>query len=876
MTAGTSGGPGALLERSDSVAALGEALAAVRASSEGRLVLVGGEAGVGKTALLRMFCETLTKRVRVLWGGCEPLRTPAPLAPLAEVGEATGGELEELLAGTAKPHEVAMSLLRELRRRAPTVLVLEDVHWADEATLDVLTLLAARIASAPALVLASYRDDELDRSAQLRYVLGELARRPGRLKLDPLSAAAVGALAEHRGIDAEELYRHTGGNPFYVTEVLAAEGEQIPDTVRDAVLARASRLSEPARGLVDVVAVFPGQVDLWLLEACAGELVDRIDECLAAGVLSAGRDHVAFRHELARLAIEEAISPNRRLALHRAALAALTAREVHDPDFARLAHHAEAAGDLEAVIRWAPQAAARAASSGAHREAAALAALALRFADGQSPLLRAGLLQRRADECYMTAEIEEAIDAQRGALECQRQLGDQRGEGDALRRLSRLLFFAGQVGEGERRGLEAVALLEQLPAGHELAIAYANISQRRMVVDEAIAAVVWGTRALELAEALDDTEARIYALTNIGMAELRNGGDQARSKLERALALAHAHGLEDYAGRAYNGLTMFPARYRRIALAREHLDTGLEYCSERGLDTWRLYLLACRARLELDLGHWDDAADTAATVLRDPRTAHLARSWALVVLGLIRARRGDAESAAPLEEARALVAATAELDRITQVAAARAEAAWLSGDRVGVERATDAAMELALRRGAAWEAGELAYVRWQAGVRDELPDRLVAPPWGLSIAGDWTAASALWGEIGCPYEAALALAASEDPAAQRQAIDELRRLGAGAAVAIVSRQLRERGVRGIPRGPRARTRENPAGLTARELQVLALLAEGLRNSQIAERLVVSEKTVDHHVSAILRKLGAGGRTEAAATARRLGLLEPAS
>jgi len=287
-----------LLERTQKMSRLDEALAAVRADSEGTLVLVGGEAGVGKTALLRGFCEAQGKSVRVLWGACEPLRTARPLGPFVDIAEATGGEVQRLVAGAARPHEVAVALLRELRGRLPTVLVIEDVHWADEATLDVMTLLAGRIGSARSLVLASYRDDELDRAEQLRLVLGEVVRRPGRLKVSPLSRAGVAELAGRHGVDAEELYSRTGGNPFFVTEVLAAGREQIPETVRDAVLARAGRLSAPARRLLEAVAIVPRQVDLWLLEALAGELIDRLEECLASGVLVPGPSDVAFRHEL--------------------------------------------------------------------------------------------------------------------------------------------------------------------------------------------------------------------------------------------------------------------------------------------------------------------------------------------------------------------------------------------------------------------------------------------------------------------------------------------------------------------------------------------------------------------------------------------------
>jgi len=862
----------ALLERDQSLGALAALLADVRRSSEGQLVLVGGEAGVGKTLLLRRFCRTGADGVRVLWGGCAPMRAPRPLGPFLDVAEATGGELERLVIAESRPHEVAAALLVELRGRGATVLVLEDLHRADEATLDVLALLAARIASAPALLLASYRDDELDRTHQLRLVLGELVRRPGRMKLDALSRAAVAELARPHGVDPEELYRRTGGNPFFVTEVLAAGGEQVPESVRDAVLARSARLSAPARGLLDAVAVIPGQLELSLLDALAGELIDRLDECLASGILAAESARVAFRHELARLAVEETISPERGVRLHQRALVALAAHGGTDPDVAALAHHADAAGDSDGVLRWAPLAAERAAASGSHREAAVQYARALRFAGGLSPLERAELLERRAEECYLTAQIDAAVAAQREALECHRQLGDVLREGDALRVLSRTLFFIGRTTEGEAAGEKAVELLERLPPGHELAVAYCNVSQRRMVVENAQEADAWGARALELAERLGDTEALVYALTNIGSAELCAGRQQGHDRLERALALAQQHGLEDHAGRVFNSLVMWPLRFRRLVEAERYLEDGLEYCRERGLDTWRLYLLAGRARLQLDRGYWDAAADTAALVLRDPHSALLARNWALVVLGLLRARRGDDEASAALAEAHRLAESTEELMRIGPTAAARAELAWLGGDTAAVKHVTTAALMMAIDRRAPWVAGELAYWRWRAGVDDDLPAGLVAEPYRLSIAGDWASAAELWSDIGCQYEAALALGDADDEAALRQALDKLRTLGARPAAAIVVRRLRERGARGVPRGPRPATRENPAGLTARELQVLSLLTEGLRNAQIAERLFVSRKTVDHHVSTILRKLNAHTRGEATATARRLGLL----
>ena len=235
---------GELLERERELSSLTDALADIGSNGRGRLAFVRGEAGVGKTALVRRFCSLVP--TRILWGGCEPLFTPRPLGPFLDIAEAAGGELARATAGEPKPYEVAAELLRELGGSATTAVVVEDVHWADEATLDVLRLLARRIDSVPALLVATYRDDELDRRHPLRGVLGELGTRALRVVVEPLSPDGVAELAASHPVDPGELYRKTNGNPFFVNEVLAGGGQEIPNTVRDAILARAARLSTGA------------------------------------------------------------------------------------------------------------------------------------------------------------------------------------------------------------------------------------------------------------------------------------------------------------------------------------------------------------------------------------------------------------------------------------------------------------------------------------------------------------------------------------------------------------------------------------------------------------------------------------------------------
>jgi DNA-binding CsgD family transcriptional regulator len=301
------------------------------------------------------------------------------------------------------------------------------------------------------------------------------------------------------------------------------------------------------------------------------------------------------------------------------------------------------------------------------------------------------------------------------------------------------------------------------------------------------------------------------------------------------------------------------------------IERGIRYTRELGLEAWVKCLLGERALVELALGGWDDAVATAQALLDGPRDQIIEpRAHALLVVGLVRARRGDPGYWPLLDEAWERVVSTDDVDFLAPVAAARAEAVWLEGRPETIDAETETTYDLACRLDEPTSAGWLACWRARAGLPVEPPDGVPAR-FRLQLDGEPEAAAELLKAEGADYDAAIALVPSSDGPLLRAAHEQLLALGAKPAATIIARRLRELGERSLPRGPRGATLENPAGLTNRELEVLPLLAQGLRNAEIAQRLVVTPKTVDHHVSSILRKLGVTNRGQAGAVAARLGM-----
>ena len=859
-----------LFERQPSLERLKQCLERARAGA-GKVVLVAGEAGIGKSSLVEQFVSEHRRDVRTLWGACDALATPRVLAPVHEIAAQTIGNS----SGAARDEETVdrlfRALLEDLAQPGRTsVVVLEDLHWADEATLDFVRFLGRRIQRTSAVFVVTYRDDELAARHPVRLALGDLTGdHIVRLRLAPLSPAAVADLAGASGRNASNLHRITGGNPFFVREVLATPGEGIPETVRDAVTARLERCSPPARELAELVSISPARTEAWLIEAVLGARPAALDEAAASGLLEVQSVSVGFRHELARLAVHDSMASERGRELHDEVLQALVK---HGADHARLIHHATLAQNAALVLRYAPLAANDAARLGAHREAAAHFGAALRYSASLQKTARAELMEQHARECSLANETAEAIDSALRAIAFWRELKNT----DAQSRMSSFVAEEyRQVGDKTRADdcvAQAIELAEASgTAGATLALAYctrAALASNRGWDQETLE---FGHRALELARASDDYATQSHALGTIGSALLGAGDVRGYESLDQSLAIALDRNLEAQAARAYRYSLFYSVLIHDFARAERLFREGVAYCEERGIFRHSTYIRAYYTPCELDRGNWDEAARMATELLPGAAVAGVQQHiTTLATLALVRIRRGDPGVEELLDEAFKLALPTCELNRIGRVAAASAEYAWYRSDLERVAEETAVGLQHVGEHTAPWIKGELLWWQSRAQPIRSMPDD-IAEPWRLMLAGQWQEASAAWERIGMPYEQALALAEGSEEAL-RESLAILDRLGSGPLSAVVRRRLRELGARNVPRGPIETTRANPAGLTDREFEVLQLLAQGCTNAQLARRLHRSPKTIDHHVSAVLEKLGVHSRAQAVSAAFSRGIV----
>ncbi len=854
-----------LLERAPQLGALHLRMQEAMAS-EGSLTLVLGEAGVGKTALVRAVTVDRPRGMRLLWGACDALSTPRPLAPLHDIALTAGGELAAVMASDASKHERLGAALAELvAPRPPTVLVIEDVHWADEATRDLLVFLSRRIGTTRAAIVVTARDDELARDHPLTGTIGRLVPLPAvrSLELQPLGRDSVTTLAA--GLDADAVYAATGGNPFFVTELVEAHStDAVPSSVRAAVLARADALGPEARRALDAAALVPrSEVDVGVVLAVAGVSGDAVDECLRSGVLQGRPGRIAFRHELARRAVEASVPPATAAALHRRILAEFERRGA-DP--ARLVHHAELAGDADRTARYALAAAVAASRVGAHRSAMRQYERAI--ASGALTQERAAAAwEGIARECSAFADDAGALDACERARAIWRRLGRFDEEGRALAMSARALWDQGSGAEAHRVAALAVEHFRDRPDGPAKAIALSIAAQLHMLAREVDKALAVGRRAADLAARTGEDGALAGALNALGSALWFVDPDKAESPLVRGRDVAERLGDDIAVGVALINLGSGAGEIRRYAQAERWLTDAVAWCADRDLDRSGGYATAWLARVRLEQGDAETARRLAEPLCDDPGVT--TRIVALTVMGRLRVRAGAQDADGPLREAWTLAERTGDLQRLWPVAAGLAESAWSRSETPRIPDLVSETYRRAVELRQAWPIGELGFWLWRAGALHALPSN-AADPFAAHTRGDLATAVALWDRLGCRYEAAAALA-DGGPAELVEAIARFDALGARPAADAAAARLRVLAADRMPRRPRRATAANPAGLTARELQVAALISAGQTDAEIAGRLHISVKTAGHHVSAILAKLDVASRVDVAAAATRRGL-----
>jgi len=853
-----------LIEREAELARLQQAF------GTGRLALLAGEAGIGKTSVLRALAQAHEALGPVWWGGCDALDTPHPLAPLLDIARAQRPRFADRLDGPRPAlFEAVLEELHAAQR--PVLVVVEDAHWADDATLDWLKFLGRRIAGTRALLAVSYRDDEVTVSHPLRRVIGELP--PGvllRVPLSRLSAQGVEQLARQVGRPAAGVHALTHGNAFFVTEVLrepAGAGGSVPATVQDVVLARCSRLAERVRELLAAVAVVPGRAERWLVDALLAPTLAEIEAALASGLLVAEGDTLAFRHELGRVAVESALSPPRAQAWHARLLAALEAAGA-ETAVARRVHHAVQARDRGAIGRLAPLAAAEASACGSHREAHAQWQLTLRWG---APADDAGRV-RWLEAAFQAASVVGAFGEMLAACQALEALALARSDiaRAALHRCRQITPLLGRLQHPQALAASraAVAMVADLPPSPEKAFVWANDAFLSMIERDCEQGLQRARPAEAMAQELGDALSLGIAQTALGASLLFVDRAQGVAALSALLARRRAAGAPRLVAASLQMLGSGLGELMQLADAEALLREACTLAVAHELDNIRDYAGAWLSLCLMWRGEWDEAATQAGAVIDRTQGQGMGRLMALLALGRVRLRRGDPGVAEVLEEALAMAAPSGTLQRLGPTHAARAEAAFARGDLAAVQAELAAALPLAQDKQHPWFIGELAYWRWRCGDLSAPPEG-AAEPFALEMAGHWRAAADAWAALDCPFEQARALAEG-DAAAQQQALAIFDRLGAQPAAEALRRVLRDAGVRGVPRGARASTRAQPCGMTAAEMKVLALMVQGLRNAEMATLLHRSVRTVDHHVAAVLAKLGVETRLAAVRQAEREG------
>ena len=787
------------------------------AEGEGHCILISGEAGIGKTSLIKTFCRERQKECRILQGSCDALFTPRPLAPLYDIALQIDAGLWENSKTIAGKTVFFSRIFHELeRQKAATIVIFEDIHWADEATLDFIKFLARRISLLNCLFILTYRSDEIHARHPLKNELGQLPHDSfTRLLLAPLSKQAVDKMAAEKGYRGEDVYDISGGNPFYVSEILASYSAGIPDNVKDAILSVYNRQDEHTSHIWQILSTAPAGFETRYLEKLDRSYVAAVENSLESGILILNGDAICFKHELYRRTIETSLSPFVRIALNKKILGLLLESFEEDQENERIIHHAKNANEYDIAIKHIPLAAKKAARLGSHFEAARLYFSAIEYYLETDDEKLVEFYELYAYECYLINSIKEAIIFQEKSLNIRTKRNNIEKKEKSEQKKTRLWWFEGDREQAERYSNQANQLLNHQPSSRAKAKAFSVMTQLRMLSDEYDECIFWGEKAIAMAKELGDEETLSHALTNVGSIKMlsQSTNQQGIALLRQSLKIALKNSYHEHVARAYSNLGGKGLEIKDYVPAMVALEAGILYCEERDLNFKKQYLLSKKAKILLETGHWDEAYDIVDNLIKNEGHAPIIIFDAFVVLATIKMRRGDNDVLALLYETNATALKTMELQRIIPALVALLEYEWLTGKQYVDQPTLELAINMVKKMGNLFENSEFAF--WLFKVRQQIiPNLDIHEAYQAHDASAALRAATIWERAGCPYEQALSLFSGND-AGKRKALTIVISLNAKAIYDKMASEMRAFGIKNIPRGVRTVTRANAALLTGR-------------------------------------------------------------
>ena len=844
-------------------------------TGEGHCVFVSGEAGIGKTSLVKVFCREQKGNCNIYNGACDALFTPRPLAPLYDIMWQVNKDFSPGNHNIEERTELFAAFFRELSNQPENkLIVFEDIHWADEATLDFIKFFARRISQLPCLFVLTYRNDENSFGAAIRNILGQLPPDSfTRLHLTTLSREAVSKMALDKGYNGEDVYSISGGNPFYVNEILASYSPGVPDNIKDAILSVYDQQEQGTKNAWQICSVIPEGLEINRFAKVKSSWDEGMDHCFALKIIIVKNDRIIFKHELYRRTIEESLPPFKRITLNKKILELFLASFEEENEIERIVQYAKNANENKLVVKYAPIAARQAASVGAHIEASKLFLTAIEYSEGIDEDRLVEFYEAYAYECYLTNQVKNAIVYQEKALGIWQKKDQIEQTGNSLRLLSRLWWFDGNSEEAEKYGNQAIEIFQTQSSSKAKAMAFSNMSQLKMFSEQIAECIAWGNKAIEIARAIKDDETLCHALNNVGASQWKVQGSRETGKLYlmESLDIALKNSFHEHVARAYSNIIYSCVEFKEYDLAKEFLEKGIIYCEERDLDSSKNYKRYLKSRIFLETGNWNEAVAVAENLLQNPELPGSIKIGCLTIMATVKIRRGESSALSYLNQAKKLAFKTKEHQRIIPVMIASLEYEWLTLKTITTEEELQLCMLLIQKVDNIFLNGAICF--WLKKARNyENTVVELGEPYQLLQSQNIDMAARFWEQAGCPFERAFALFEGNEEQ-KKEALFIFQQLDAHAVAEKIKMEMRADGIKKIPRGLRESTKTNPAQLTNRELDVLQLLQKGNQNKEIAGALFISPKTADHHISSILFKLDVNSRSKAVTEAIRLGILK---